>query len=1412
MTDSDNAVCNQCGAPLGGHLREGLCSRCLARFSLLEADDDTATTDDGGQNTEDGGLRPGDAALPPASKGRFGDYELLEEIAHGGMGVVYRARQISLKRIVAVKMLLCGQFAGKKALDRFRAEAETVARLQHPHIVAVHEIGETDGQPYFSMDFVAGRNLADLVRDRPLPARQAAGYVRKIAQAVHYAHTQGVLHRDLKPANVLIDEFDEPRITDFGLARQLTGDSELTLTGQILGSPNFMPPEQGAGNRARIGPARDIYGLGALLYYLLTARPPFVAETFEATLSQVLNTEPAAPSQLNPSIPGDLETLCLKCLEKDPARRYPTAAELADELGRWLNGEPIRARSIGAAGKTWRWCRRKPALAAMAAAVVTLLLTVTVVSVTAACRISKARKGEQREAYYSNIALANQYIEQGSIDRALETLWKCPEQYRHWEWGHLLYLCHQEAASFQAHATNVGAVIFSPDGRWVHSQDAAGVAKVWDWAAEREVFTFGSTSNRAGWISFDPQGEHLVAAMGTNGVSVWATTDWRELVTLRPQGGEVTTLAYSPDGQLLVTGGADGTVTVWGAANGQRLRELSTTNQPLRRVAISPDGQRLVAVADRTAWVWELPSGKVIRLFPDPSALGAADAIPSPRGEGQGEGKGDARAFMEPAEWTSNSTTPEREPASVLTSPVVAVFADDTGEHFAGIDSEGQLTLWRPGQAPKHLVTIRGSQPGSVRRVFFSPDGRWMVNAGDENTARVWDLATGTESLAISERVHQVMFSKDGRRMETQGAQNWVTTWDLTQGRKLKVLRGHWSVANAIGGLSPDGRLAASGDENGIVKIWSAGPGRELARNQFWSYAVRTSPDGRLMANCPWHEGVVIRSLRSGRELLRIHPPNESFMDAAFSPDSRRLVTVGTQKTAKVGDVETGELLLRLVGHRRQIGYGLAYSPDGRWIATGAYDGTAKVWDAHTGQEVRTFFMDPDRGYAMTGGWDVVSRLRFDDKGGRLITGGSYGKARIWDLATGRVVRSFDGGGLGVLAVFLPDQRHVLTSAATTRTTRLWEVSSGRLVAETRGRDNQWDLAVSTDGRRMFTASAEGVGWIVVGKGHGFLEVWDLEQSPRRVLDRSGSEPFLGVTLTPDDRTVACVSYDVRVDRWESFPWRQADYAEDGVQRSEVRDQQGQRDLAERVRAYARGYWRDRLQAELNGAEGEPNEPRVVEVPVDRSLFAKRDPRATDSQINLTALYTGVLGETFYGKIGSVEDHDDDLSELPVGLVTLGGVEFDIRGVIQLRRAEPLDKLAELAAGDDPVRVDGIPVEQAATRLHLLLGTIQPEADGAVIGSLVLHYADGETRALELVYGRDVREWWYDLAKGGMETTDQARVVWTGENPVAHEYGRRLRLYLNTRENPRPGVGITTLDFVSAMTHSAPFLIAVTLE
>ena len=276
---------------------------------------------------------------------RFGDYELIGEVARGGMGVVYRARQVTLDRIVALKMILAGRLADDDDVQRFRREAEAAARLQHPNIVAIFEIGEIEGQHFFSMEFISGISLSRKLADGPVDGRQAANYVRSIARAVHHAHRQGIIHRDLKPSNILLDADDEPHITDFGLAKRLGGDRDRTRTGAVLGTPSYMAPEQAQGRRD-IGPAADIYGLGAILYELLTGRPPFQAETPLDTVRQVIHDEPAPPRLLNPHIDHDLETICLKCIQKEPQQRYESAEALADDLQHYLAGESINARSF----------------------------------------------------------------------------------------------------------------------------------------------------------------------------------------------------------------------------------------------------------------------------------------------------------------------------------------------------------------------------------------------------------------------------------------------------------------------------------------------------------------------------------------------------------------------------------------------------------------------------------------------------------------------------------------------------------------------------------------------------------------------------------------------------------------------------------------------------------------------------------------------------------------------------------------------------------------------------------------------------------------------------------------------------------------------------------------------------------
>jgi serine/threonine protein kinase len=369
MSDAETKPnqCPRCGVVAATKTPTGVCTRCALELALLPTP--------GGQAADPLFLQ--DIPVPGKNTPLIGDYEVLGVIAHGGMGVVFRARQRSLKRIVALKLLLGGAHANPAFKRRFRQEAEVAARLQHPNIVPIFEIGEHEGQPFFSMEFIDGPDLARITRERSLTPPQAAEYVAAIAIAIEYAHHQGVVHRDLKPSNILIGPDDRPRITDFGLARRMGDDSDLTIPGATLGTPSYLPPEQASAKRGRVGPHSDIYALGAVLYHLLTGRPPFMTGSVVDTLQQVLETEPAAPRTLNRAVPGDLETICLKCLQKSPAARYPAARELAADLRRWLNNVPIMARPPGLFEPQIKWCQRRPAVTALTAALVlTILLAI----------------------------------------------------------------------------------------------------------------------------------------------------------------------------------------------------------------------------------------------------------------------------------------------------------------------------------------------------------------------------------------------------------------------------------------------------------------------------------------------------------------------------------------------------------------------------------------------------------------------------------------------------------------------------------------------------------------------------------------------------------------------------------------------------------------------------------------------------------------------------------------------------------------------------------------------------------------------------------------------------------------------------------------------------------------------------
>src|SRR6266850_5242149 len=389
---SATRICPKCGAGIPADAPEGGCPGCLLESGLRLLDEEAVAGVDssavapkafgaakaGSAKADNPGVVDKPARADKRSEhlaemlGELGDYELLEEVGRGGQGVVFRARQKSLNRTVALKVISLGQWASKAHLTRFRREAEAAASLEHPGIVPIHEVGERDGSCYFSMKFVEGGQLDEVIRRAPMSIRQAVELITKVARTVHYAHEHSILHRDIKPGNILLDQKGEPHLTDFGLARLVETESTVTRTMEVLGTPSYMAPEQAVGNNAQLTAATDVYGLGAVFYQLLTGHPPFAGGTTYETIRLVLNIEPRQPRLWNPKVDRDVSTICLKCLEKDPKRRYSSALALAEDLERWLKHEPIQARHTGIVARGRKWVRRNPTSALLVACVVAL--------------------------------------------------------------------------------------------------------------------------------------------------------------------------------------------------------------------------------------------------------------------------------------------------------------------------------------------------------------------------------------------------------------------------------------------------------------------------------------------------------------------------------------------------------------------------------------------------------------------------------------------------------------------------------------------------------------------------------------------------------------------------------------------------------------------------------------------------------------------------------------------------------------------------------------------------------------------------------------------------------------------------------------------------------------------------------
>jgi WD40 repeat protein/serine/threonine protein kinase/tetratricopeptide (TPR) repeat protein len=1121
---------------------------------------------------------------------RFGNYDLLERVARGGMGVVYRARQLNTGRVVALKMILRGAFATAGDIERFRVEARAAAGLDHPGIVPIYDVGEAERLPYYTMAFMGGGSLQQLLAGGPLPPKVAAGLLRQLSEAVQYAHDQGIIHRDIKPQNVLLNRGDGappggttagfalqtagpvtggepqvapsgvpvPRLTDFGLARLADGGRGLSVTGEALGTPSYMPPEQASGDKPRIGRAADVYSLGAVLYCCLTGRPPFQSANELETLRQVREVEALPPRRLNPAVPVELQTVCLKCLEKDPARRYVSAAALAADLQRFTNGEPILAVPAGPLTRTLKWARRRPAVAGLVSALALLAGVMVVGSTVAAVVFRRIANDAER-------ARVGERAERERAEREYELSEKRREEADH---------AHREADASRRAAENTLADMHTAFGLHAAERGVQAESALWfaraatlsrnDPRRQETNAVRAATQARlavtplcaippakefVSEMTFCPRGTHLIRLTQDGECAIWDLLTDKPLSW--PGGGPTwTTAAWSPDGQGIALGTLGGFVELRSFPDGA-VRQRVRAAGPVQCLAFSPDGT-LLAIGGTKVQIWDCRRGEL--AAPElKSAVAVRYLAFDAKGGHLVAASADSRARV----YAVSDGKPGTEP--VLTCPHL-VTGDDRrmdglfpvflggGRSLVSRSSKTELSWWDV-DARKESHRVRHElRNASVMRA--SPDGARVV-VGAWLEARMWD-ADGRPVGEVMEHPHgadSVDFSPDGQSILTGSGDRAVRLWSASEGKSAGMTLVHQGPVGHVA-FAPDGWRFATAQWDGMVRVWAfplPDPNDRRLTTGGGPVTVKAAPAGSrfIVAGAGWWEGNLTEARVYDAGTGQLAGPalkvGHLVTDAALSPDDATAAVLYSQgrtpweryspdptaspaAAAKpsVGGVRfwnwrTGQDLYPALPTPSEP-RSACFTPDGRLAAVLCGGGQLLLIDVRDGKVVLTTRHGGGRSSKNT-----YPRVTISPDGKTLATSGPDYAVEVRDLATGQLrYERLEHTDYCVDTAFSPDGRFLAT-ASWDGSACVWDAVTGKPAIK----------PLKHPGRVVSVRFSPDGSWLLTSCHDRAARVWNWRETRLVCPPLHHKDEVHAAVFTPDGHGVLTGSIDMTGRLWD---------------------------------------------------------------------------------------------------------------------------------------------------------------------------------------------------------------------------------------------------------------------------------------